>query len=124
MGAPNLDVVDQKARARDEVNSEIRSLLGRNAVLISQDFDLRVRQHLHALYTSGGRQKIRGALEMLHTSTLQKDRDSVRSWPAYLVTLLRKYDSEFNGPKQPSADTSPPEATANASLHVQNETGP
>lgn len=82
-------------RAKDEVFAEIRKVLDDNSRMQLADFDFRVRQHLHALYGSGGKERLREALAMLQSSTLTKDRPSIKKWPAYLLTLLKRFDADF-----------------------------
>ncbi|CAE7264841.1 unnamed protein product [Symbiodinium microadriaticum] len=101
-------------RVKDEVFEEIRAVLSVNAcalvscsasaelmvkgheeaVLQHQFFDARVRQHLHALHGSGGRARLKAALQMVHQCTMNKTRQDVKNWPAYLVTLLKKFDAD------------------------------
>jgi hypothetical protein len=84
-----------QARAKDEVNAEIRNIVETpGCALHPTDFDARVRQHLHAILGSGGRQRLRDACTMIRTSTLNKERQAVRNWPAYLLTLLKKFDEQ------------------------------
>ncbi|CAE7227037.1 unnamed protein product, partial [Symbiodinium pilosum] len=83
-------------RAKDEVFEEIRVILGMNSALQHQFFDARVRQHLHALHGSGGRSRLKAALQMVHQSTMNKSRQDVKNWPAYLVTLLKKFDAKLD----------------------------
>ncbi|CAL1159395.1 unnamed protein product [Cladocopium goreaui] len=61
-----------------------------------QFFDGRVRQHLHALLGNGGRQRLKAALTMVHTCTLHETRQDVKNWPAYLLTLLKGFDSDIS----------------------------
>lgn len=82
-------------RAKDEVFAEIRNFVDSNSALQMADFDYRVRQHLHALYGSGGRSRVHDALELVHKATMQKSREAVRNWPAYIRTLLKKFDSDL-----------------------------
>lgn len=56
------------------------------------DFDLRVRRHLGAMLEVCGESKVQDALTMLHTYTEHKSRDTVLNWPAYLLTLIKKFE--------------------------------
>lgn len=85
---------EQCVRPKDAVFDEIQSLLDENPVLQIQFFDSRVRQHLHVLFGTGGRQRLRAALKMVHARTLHKTRQDVQNWPAYLVTLLKHFDPQ------------------------------
>lgn len=93
-----LAAVDDKksgGRARDDVFSEIRDLLDTNSTLQLADFDYRIRQHLHALLGSGGRQKLHDALKAINVATSKKERRDVKNWPAYLRKLLTKFEEEI-----------------------------
>merc|ERR1719399_2714040 len=81
-------------RARDEVFSEITILLTRNSTLQLADFDYRIRQHLHALLGSGGREKLHNALESINGAISKKSRHDVKNWPAYLRKLLTKFEAD------------------------------
>lgn len=83
---------------------EIRNLLNANSALQIQFFDARVRQQLHALLGSGGRPRLKAALNMVHTCTMHKTRQGVKNWPAYLLTLLRKFEQDTAKP-QPAWNT-------------------
>ncbi|CAJ1423407.1 unnamed protein product [Effrenium voratum] len=110
-------------RAKDEVFEEIRNVLNMNSALQIQFFDARVRQHLHALLGSGGRQRLNGGLSFVHTCTMNKKRQDVKNWPAYLVTLLKKFDMDTQkeapelrlGPALSSVSTTPEKAEPLAS---------
>lgn len=84
--------------ARDEtkveVLAEIDALCTDSATLQTTDFDFRVRRYLLSIRTSGGRSKVRDALAMIQTFTQQKSRDSVKNWPAYLLTLLKRFEPD------------------------------
>jgi len=83
-----------QTRAKDEVFAEIRRVLEGTTPLQQADFDFRVRQHLHALYNQGGKERLREGLAVLQTATASKDRQAIKKWPAYLVTLLKRFDSD------------------------------
>lgn len=109
---PTDDAEGAQTRAKDIVHSEVQSLLASNSTLQLADFDYRVRQHLHALYGSGGKQRLIDGLARIHTSTFQKQRKSVKNWPAYLGALLKKLDSENKESAEPQA--SDPEESSSA----------
>jgi len=90
--APAAAEAGEGTRAKDEVFSEITLLLEANTAIHWADFDFRVRQQLHALYGTGGAKSLHGALSTIHKMTMNKARENVRNWPAYLLTLLRKFD--------------------------------
>lgn len=81
-------------RAKDVIFTEIKSLVETNSCLVTGDFDFRVRQHLHAFYGSGGRERVRDCLVSIHESTKSKTRQSVKNWPAYLGALMKKFDAD------------------------------
>jgi hypothetical protein len=85
---------DTGVRAKDEVNAEIRNLCEGGCALQPGDFDARIRQHFHALLGAGGRQRLHDACAMIRAASVKKERSAVRNWPAYLLTLLRKFDEE------------------------------
>lgn len=92
-------------RAKDVIFAEIRSLCQSNPTLQVSDFDYRVRQHLHAIYGSGGLQRLIDGLAAVHTATAQKQRSDVKNWPAYLGGLLRKFASgEVHEAKPPQEE--------------------
>lgn len=86
------------AKAKDDVLADIETTLREaGSILQRSDFDSRVRRFLTALRGNGGnggRQKVRDALAMIHTYTSQKSRDSVTNWPAYLLTLLKRFEPD------------------------------
>jgi len=60
------------------------------------DFDFAARRFLQELRNrdrSDDTQRFQEALEMVLKYTNSKDRSSVRKWPAYVFTLLQKFDS-------------------------------
>jgi len=82
-------------KAQDDVMIDIDELTEKaGSNLEKGDFDFRVRRYLFGLRNSGGRQKVKDALAMIQTYTAQKTRASVKNWPAYLLTLLKKFEPE------------------------------
>lgn len=86
-------------RVRDEIQEEVDAIVSKNSNLMKADFDGRVFQYLHAIHGVGGQERVRKALETIHFSTLQKQRASVKKWPAYLATLLRKFFEDLGAEK-------------------------
>lgn len=93
--------VDEKDGPKDEVMAEIETMLAEahklsngKCSLEKGDFDFRVRRYLLAIRSQGGRSKVKDALAMLQTYTLQKSRESVQVWPAYILTLLKKFEPD------------------------------
>jgi len=59
------------------------------------DFDFAARRFLSELRSrdrSDGTERFQEALDMVFKYTSSKDRSSVRKWPAYVFTLLQKFD--------------------------------
>jgi len=63
--------------------------------LQKRDFDFRVRRFLHEFCVHSAVTRVSEALAMVEVSTAGKRRDEVRSWPAYLATLLRRFDPKL-----------------------------
>lgn len=96
---------------KDEINAAIEEVLSRPDTRLQKiDFDQGVRRFLGALRgIEGGQQKVKDAMTMIQTYTVNKNRDSVKNWPAYLLTLLKRFDpsgahgkSEGKGSKEAS----------------------
>lgn len=83
---------EPRARAKDVIWQDIRGVMERCPTLQPEDFDYRVRQLLHAMYGTGGRQRVLSGLEIVREAAIQKRRTSVHSWPAYIAALLKKAD--------------------------------
>lgn len=63
------------------------------------DFDFAARRFLAELRTrdkSEGTTRFREALDMVLKYTSSKDRTAVRKWPAYIFTLLQKFDPNLS----------------------------
>jgi len=89
-GGSGFDREEPEMRVKDIILQDIRGLLERCPLLQLADFDYRVRQHLHAMYGTGGRQHVIQGLESVRLAVHQKLRSSVRSWPGYVLALLKK----------------------------------
>mmetsp|Transcript_119275 Transcript_119275/g.309503 ORF Transcript_119275/g.309503 Transcript_119275/m.309503 type:complete len:1378 (-) Transcript_119275:291-4424(-) len=61
------------------------------------DFDLRVRRQIQAFERRRGKASADAAFEMLAEWCSKKDRDSVRSWTAYLMVLLKNWEQNTFG---------------------------
>jgi len=84
-----------KGNRRDE-RSEIDELLaeafgGEGPVEVS-DFDFRSRKFLAETKLRKGMEGFEKAMEHVNKFSIEKDRDSVRNWKAYIYTLLKKLD--------------------------------
>eukprot|EP00746_Dinoflagellata_sp_MGD_P163352 gnl/MRDRNA2_/MRDRNA2_91330_c0_seq1.p1 gnl/MRDRNA2_/MRDRNA2_91330_c0~~gnl/MRDRNA2_/MRDRNA2_91330_c0_seq1.p1 ORF type:complete len:519 (+),score=130.93 gnl/MRDRNA2_/MRDRNA2_91330_c0_seq1:85-1641(+) len=94
----------QPPRVRDEIQEEVDVIISMNSNLLKSDFDGRVFQYLHAIHGVGGQEKVRKALETIHKSTLQKQRASVKKWPAYIATLLKSFFDNLGAEKKEERD--------------------
>jgi len=80
-----------------EVDRRINILLERErAPLQRRDFDFRVRRFLHEFGVFSSIARVSEALGHVEEMTARKCRDEVRSWPAYLATLLRNFDPKLH----------------------------
>jgi len=93
---PRADDPDERRRnvVRADVDKDLQRLCDDSPILRPMDLDFRCRrffmeQRLRDM------DKYNESIELLLKSTMEKSRDSVRNWPAYLYTLLRKFDSEL-----------------------------
>eukprot|EP00931_Biecheleriopsis_adriatica_P051057 TRINITY_DN29580_c0_g2_i1.p1 TRINITY_DN29580_c0_g2~~TRINITY_DN29580_c0_g2_i1.p1 ORF type:complete len:546 (-),score=145.88 TRINITY_DN29580_c0_g2_i1:86-1723(-) len=79
---------------KDEIQAEIEvALAAPGAIIQKADFDQGVRRFLGALRgCENGQQKVKDALAMILTYTSPKQRTSVKNWPAYLLTLLKRFE--------------------------------
>lgn len=79
---------------RDEISAEIDVAVSKpGSILQKADFDSGVRRYLGALRgCQNGKQKVKDAMAMLHHYTAQKMRSAVKNWPAYLLTLLKRFE--------------------------------
>jgi hypothetical protein len=78
----------------EDIMEDIAAAVQNSNVLKMEDFDGRVKRFLSIVRSSGGKSKVKDALAMVHTYTNQKSREAVRNWPAYVLTLLKKFDPE------------------------------
>lgn len=90
---------DSRQEAKDDVSTEIQLALAQEGtILVKSDFDAGVRRYLGALHgCQNGQQKVKEAMHMIKTYTGAKSRESVKNWPAYLLTLLKRFEPDvFN----------------------------
>lgn len=81
-GGPNID-------------SRIDQLLAAPEMpCVVADFDNRVKGWLRGFESRRGRVKTESAFKMLKEWVTQKERDQVRSWPSYLMVLLRNWERD------------------------------
>eukprot|EP00746_Dinoflagellata_sp_MGD_P035437 gnl/MRDRNA2_/MRDRNA2_18479_c0_seq1.p1 gnl/MRDRNA2_/MRDRNA2_18479_c0~~gnl/MRDRNA2_/MRDRNA2_18479_c0_seq1.p1 ORF type:complete len:354 (+),score=92.02 gnl/MRDRNA2_/MRDRNA2_18479_c0_seq1:83-1144(+) len=90
---------EERDEAKEEVLAEIDTYIAMpETVLKKSDFDFRVRKLLFGLHGRGGMAKVKEALECVHTYTSQKEREGVKNWPAYVLTLLKNFAPDAEGP--------------------------
>jgi hypothetical protein len=81
---------------RKEIDHRIDVLLAKETTpLQKKDFDFRVRRFLHEFCVHSTVSRVSEVLSLVETSTAGKSRGDVRSWPAYLATLLRRFDPKL-----------------------------
>lgn len=81
---------------RKEVDKRVEYFLERSTTpLQKRDFDFRVKRFMHEFCIHSNVVRVSEALAMVETSTAGKSRDDVRSWPAYIATLLRRWDPKL-----------------------------
>eukprot|EP00928_Gymnodinium_smaydae_P043707 TRINITY_DN29236_c1_g3_i1.p1 TRINITY_DN29236_c1_g3~~TRINITY_DN29236_c1_g3_i1.p1 ORF type:complete len:1045 (+),score=198.90 TRINITY_DN29236_c1_g3_i1:57-3191(+) len=82
---------------RREIERRIDFFLERGRTpLQKKDFDFRVRRFLAEICLHFSVVRVGEALAMVEAMTTGKDRDNVRSWPAYLATLLKRFDPRLH----------------------------
>lgn len=98
------------------IHKQIVSIVEKNSALQLADFDFRVRQHFHAVYGQGGEERLAAAASFIRTATMSKERESVRSWPAFIVALLRRFEQEcpYQAEEKAQAPATPPTAPPTA----------
>lgn len=108
---------------KDDINAQIEALtIQVGGALEKADFDDGVHRFLVALGKNCGMQKVSDAFVMIHTYTAHKARSSVRNWPAYLLTLLKKFEPDpFGKGKGKGRGHGQEEATI---IHVQAASAP
>lgn len=86
----------EDASWKKEIERRIDLLLMRDTTpLVKRDFDFRVRRFLLEFSVHSTIARVSEALVHMETATTGKGRDEVRSWPAYLATLLRRFDPKL-----------------------------
>jgi len=108
--ANGANVAGSKDDLRAEVQAEIKNMLleaeARECPLVLADFDFKVVLFLRRLHEQRGCEGVRTVLAHLVAVTAGRTREGVRSWPAYALTLLRKFD--FNARNSNAARPEPP----------------
>eukprot|EP00931_Biecheleriopsis_adriatica_P065106 TRINITY_DN3973_c0_g1_i5.p1 TRINITY_DN3973_c0_g1~~TRINITY_DN3973_c0_g1_i5.p1 ORF type:complete len:404 (-),score=60.87 TRINITY_DN3973_c0_g1_i5:129-1340(-) len=83
-----------------EIHDMLREFGPEDLPLARPDFDYKVLLHLRELDEKLGRKAVRRALAYVFEATSGRSRKSVQRWPAYILTLLRKFDSNATRPPQ------------------------
>mmetsp|Transcript_74257 Transcript_74257/g.207440 ORF Transcript_74257/g.207440 Transcript_74257/m.207440 type:complete len:838 (+) Transcript_74257:862-3375(+) len=79
-----------------EVDRRVEFFLEKStSPLQKRDFDFRVKRFMLEFCVQSSVGKVSETLAMLEDLTVGKSRDAVRSWPAYLATLLRRSDPKL-----------------------------
>lgn len=93
---PRLDDPDERRRnvVRGDVDKDLQRLCDDSPILRPMDFDFRCRRFFSELKLRDT-DRYNEAIDLLLKSTMEKSRDAVRNWPAYLYTLLRKFDPDL-----------------------------
>lgn len=95
---------ERPLRARDVEKSDVMAQINAaldepGAALLPPDFDHGVRRALLALRHMRGSETLSAAMKSLLAYTSQKQREDVQNWPAYLLTLLKRFEaSQTNEP--------------------------
>lgn len=81
---------------KQEIDRRIDVLVEKKTTpLEKKDFDFRVRRFLHEFSLHSNVIRVSEALAYIESSTARKNRDDVRSWPAYLATLLNHFEPKL-----------------------------
>jgi len=91
--------------AKFEIEQAISTVLEMIPTLHRPDFDGQVRQYLHAIRSKGGQPGVLDAIQVIRIAMVGKTRTSIRKWPAYLVTLLKRFLQEFRERQRSNADS-------------------
>jgi len=75
--------------ASTQIQEDVSFFLQGSTIFTQRDFDGRVRQHLHAILTNGGRKRVQEALETVQDSVQDLNRIQIKKPSAYLLKLLR-----------------------------------
>ena len=79
-----------------EIDRRIDVLLDKGTTpLQRKDFDFRVKRFLHEYSVHSTVARVSEALAHVEATTIGRGRNDVRSWPAYLATLLRRADPKL-----------------------------
>merc|ERR1711972_1077296 len=70
----------------------LKEAFGGDGPVQVSDFDFRSRKFLAETKLKKGMEGFEEAVEHVNKYSVEKDRDSVRNWKAYIYTLLKKLD--------------------------------
>lgn len=85
----------EKEPAKNAVTKRLEIFVEKCGNIELDDFDFRVRRFLYSIYNKHGKLRLEEGLNMLAQFTSQKLRSDVKNWPAYLITLLKKFEPEL-----------------------------
>lgn len=91
MESPEKKEPAPMGKAKEDIAAELEIVFSSGSLLRRSDVDGRARQCLHAVHGVGGRVKVRECLQEVLYSTLQKERQDVSNWTAYVSRLVRKF---------------------------------
>jgi len=77
---------------RNEIDELLAEAFGCEGPVEVSDFDFRSRKFLAETKLRKGMEGFQEAVEHVNKFSIEKDRDSVRNWKAYIYTLLKKLD--------------------------------
>jgi len=96
---------------RKEVDRRIDIFMEKTgAPMTKKDMDFRCKRFLMEFCMRYNVIRVSEALAMVEKSTAGKRRDEVRSWPAYVATLLRRFDPTVTLERKPNAKAEPKKA--------------
>merc|ERR1712217_976721 len=78
---------------RNEIDKLLAEKFGGEGPVEVSDFDFRSRKFLAETKLRKGMEGFEEAVEHLNKFSLERDRDSVRNWKAYIYTLLKNLDA-------------------------------
>lgn len=94
---------------RKEIERRVDIFMEKTASpMTKKDMDFRCKRFLMEFCTKYNVIRVSEALALVEKSTAGKTREEVRSWPAYVATLLRRFDPEISIGRKPKAEAKKP----------------
>eukprot|EP00435_Cladocopium_sp_Y103_P020219 s384_g4.t3 len=107
---------------RKEIDKRIDIFMEKTASpMTKKDMDFRCKRFLFEFCTKYNIIRVSEALAMVEKSTAGKTREEVRSWPAYVATLLRRFDPEVSIDRKPKAEAKKPASKEAEKAEEKNE---